>query len=787
MKIREIARVGAASLLLALISACGGGGGGGDAPPPAAQPTAIPDNLAITAPPVTEPSGATAFTSTAAGLSGLSFVWSFGDGTSSTEASPRHDYAKAGDFEVGLKVSNAAGTSKEVKFRLAVNNRTLVQGLSCSGDNQGGWCWQAPRPSGNLVNDSFFLSAQQGWTVGDNGEIHKTSDGGKTWTRQFTGIATPVTTVRFADADNGWALGAYGAVLHTTDGGTHWTLQNAVPLDTNVAKITAVNASTAIITASYNQSGVTSDGGATWSPVNLSSYAMLSVAPDGTIWAVSYESLSKSTDLGKTWTVMRTWPSQQSGYPTLVVKGALVLLAQQNFVYDPLQGGRYVTTFQRSGDGGVTWETLSPLGLPAGFFSFSGIDFSDASVGSFAVNSDLYRTTDGARTWTKTAEPPGVGSGYADQRLLLPGVRYRGYYDTSYKYSHQISEDNGISWRNVAVPARYSYGSWQVQKLQRVDAQTWVALSDSAVWVSTDGMASWSVVRGQSSTQAPRNFSALWFQDASRGLAMSQYGELLETRNGGQDWAVKLSGLPNDYGFGSRLQFIDAHKGWLQTADGKLYISTDGGEGWSAPLTPQNFSFRNVQFLDASIGFALVIDSASNYQRRLLASTDGGLSWTPMSALTGDFQGLHFTSAQQGVMVGYGGRIISTTDGGKTWVGRFSGTDAVLSSVAQGETGLWAVGDRGVMLNSKDGGVTWTLTPPMTMANLRKVRFLDTRQGWIVGNDGVVLATQDGGKTWKPQNTGSRASLSDVFFTDSRSGWVSGEGGTLLVTGTGGQ
>lgn len=774
--------LGLGLLAAAVLSACGGGGGGGsETPPPVTQPTAIPDSLAITAPSVVEVSGATSFTSSAASLGGLTFAWSFGDGTSSTEASPKHNYTKAGDFEVSLKVSNSAGTSKEVKFKVAVNNRTLVKNLSCSSENQGGWCWQAPRPSGNEVISSWFLSSQVGWTVGDSGEIHKTADGGKTWTRQFTGINATMTTVRFTDANNGWALGSFGAVLRTTDGGAHWTLQSATVPDGYAPVLTAVNASTAIIQSGSGQITATNDGGATWSPIVQNGYAM-TVMADGTIWNTSYDSLRKSTDLGKTWTVVKTLPSLNNS--VLFVKDALVLLFQLNYAYDPVQGSTYTTTLHRSTDGGTTWEAVTPQGLPS-VSGFNSIDFSDAKTGSLSANSDVYRTLDGGRTWVKTTAPTVPTYYSVDQRVLMSGVRYRGYYDSNYTYVHQVSEDAGATWRNVATPARNASGSGWSAKLQRLDAQNWVALSDSSLWVSTDGMASWSAVRGLATFTTPRNFGAMWFQDANRGLAISMSGELLETKNGGLDWTVKLTGLQY-YGTAARLQFVDANKGWLLTGDGRLFMSTDGGERWSAPLASLSYGFRNVHFVDANNGFATANDNNGNYQRRLLATTDGGQSWTQVAALNEEFSIMHFTSALQGVMVGYNGRIVSTSDGGKTWTGRYTGTTYQLASVAASEAGLWAVGQYGTMLNSKDGGVSWTLISSMTMANLQKIRFLDARQGWAVGTNGTVLATQDGGKTWKLQDAVTHGTLNDVFFADSRSGWISGEGGTLLVTGTGG-
>jgi photosystem II stability/assembly factor-like uncharacterized protein len=769
----------AASLMLAaLLTACGGGGGE-SAPPP----TAIPDNVTINAAAVTEIAGATAFTSSAAAVSGLTFAWNFGDGATSAEPSPKHDYAKAGDFDVSLRVTNSAGTGKDVKFKVAVNNRELVSGLSCSAENQSGWCWEAPRPSGNMVNDVYFLSTQVGWTVGDGGDIHKTTDGGKTWTKQPSGVTSSLATIRFADANNGWALGAFGAVLHTTDGGAHWALQGSGLAASYGTGLTVPNSTTAII-QSGNLIRSTTDGGSTWTQSSPTGN-VVTVAPDATIWAVAYDGLRKSSDAGKTWTIAKSFAVPYAT-TSLVVRGQLVWLLVQTYVYDPVQGPTLKAGLQRSGDGGTTWEDLTPVGMPVSGVNSASFDFLDANVGAVASVSDLYRTTDGGRTWTKMAAPTS-NTYFVDYQVIAPGVYRRTYYDPSSAYVHQLSADDGASWRNVNSPLSAQY-SWPSQPVQRIDAQSWVAIADGTIKMSTDGMQTWNSVWGasQSSALTP-TIGTLWFFDAKHGLAMTQAGQMIETLNGGRDWAVKLSGLPANYASNARIQFVDAKRGWLLAGDNRLYQSINGGDTWSAPLSSQGYVFINFEFLDASNGYALG-SVPGGALRVLLRTTDGGQTWTQLAAVAYELRILHFNDLQHGVLAGDNGRIQSTDDGGKTWVDRFSGTGMSLASVASSEVGgLWIVGSGGTMLNSKDGAVTWVQAGPITTATLQKIRFLDGSQGWAVGSGGTILSTQDGGKTWTSQLAGVRQQLNDVFFTDSRSGWVAGESGTILATGTGGR
>jgi trimeric autotransporter adhesin len=79
-------------------------------PPPAEGPTAAFSGTPTSG----EAPLAVQFTDASTG-SPTSYAWSFGDGTTSTEANPSHTYTQAGTYNVALIVSNADGTDGEVK------------------------------------------------------------------------------------------------------------------------------------------------------------------------------------------------------------------------------------------------------------------------------------------------------------------------------------------------------------------------------------------------------------------------------------------------------------------------------------------------------------------------------------------------------------------------------------------------------------------------------------------------------------------------------------------------
>ena len=76
-----------------------------------------------------------------------------------------------------------------------------------------------------------FVDAQEGWLVGEYGNIRHTSDGGKTWDSQHDSLLEAsgnkdvmtmgaLFRVHFSDKTHGFAVGAAGAIIATEDGKT---------------------------------------------------------------------------------------------------------------------------------------------------------------------------------------------------------------------------------------------------------------------------------------------------------------------------------------------------------------------------------------------------------------------------------------------------------------------------------------------------------------------------------------------------------------------------------------
>ncbi len=86
--------------------------------------------------------------------------------------------------------------------------------LKYSGDSV--WVNQ-PNSFKDAYYSVYFPNANNGWVVGEKGRIEKYN--GAQWSVQNSNVNYTLRSVYFTDANNGWAVGDHGTILHTTNGG----------------------------------------------------------------------------------------------------------------------------------------------------------------------------------------------------------------------------------------------------------------------------------------------------------------------------------------------------------------------------------------------------------------------------------------------------------------------------------------------------------------------------------------------------------------------------------------
>jgi hypothetical protein len=102
------------------------------------------------------------------------------------------------------------------------------------------------------------------WRVGEAGKIERSTDDGKTWKPQKSGVAADLTAGSATSDKVCWVIGKAGTVMVTTDGGKHWK-QIPSPISEDLGGIHATDARHASIWDIPNRKTFeTADGGITW-------------------------------------------------------------------------------------------------------------------------------------------------------------------------------------------------------------------------------------------------------------------------------------------------------------------------------------------------------------------------------------------------------------------------------------------------------------------------------------------------------------------------------------------
>lgn len=180
-----------------------------------------------------------------------------------------------------------------------------------------------------------FVGQDHGWAVGA-GRIMATSDGGRTWSRQYSGPAV-LGQVDFTDTAHGWAVGS-GTLLRTADGGATWTGLGEPRLSGRCLAVSAVHfVSPALGYAIADKTAAggagtaeaagqllrSTDGGATWSAVpgapSGAQAVCFGTATDGYVGAAGR--IWRTTDGGSTWALAFAEPPASDGQASAAQPG----------------------------------------------------------------------------------------------------------------------------------------------------------------------------------------------------------------------------------------------------------------------------------------------------------------------------------------------------------------------------------------------------------------------------------------------------------------------------------
>ena len=207
---------------------------------------------------------------------------------------------------------------------------------------------------------------------------------------------------------------------------------------------------------------------------------------------------------------------------------------------------------------------------------------------------------------------------------------------------------------------------------------------------------------------------------------------------------------------------------------GVIISTTDGGEQWTQRLSPNQFALRGVHFFDDSTGII------AGFRGSCFRTTDGGGSWTAAGIPTDATLPGMCAVGNTVWLSGAGGTILKSTDRGARWTVLESGTDAMLDAISfADEQHGWATSVQRAVLRSTDGGRTWQDQTVEAFSPITTVYARSSDECWIAGYHGLLMRTLDGGLTWQrieAYNTDYAA----IAFDAQGNGWAVGTRGAVV-------
>jgi photosystem II stability/assembly factor-like uncharacterized protein len=449
--------------------------------------------------------------------------------------------------------------------------------------------------SGVVPTDVAFTSATVGFATTNAGSVFATADAGNTWT-PVVDEPFAIRSITFAAPGIGYAVGDAPFALKTTDGGAHWTEQ---PLPGGAPGLAVIRCATADLCLAVSTRGDrllrTADGGATWTSLSVANRALRTAA---------FASPSRAVAVGD--------------------GGATVL----------------------SDDGGATF---SPLGGPLPG-RFSGLrSAGPATAYAYGPGGALARTTDGGQTWREID----AATSDAIRDVAYVSLQVGFVLDVS---GQLLRTDNaGDSWEilNAGTGLR-------PQALTALASERIVLAGPVGIRRSTDGGETFKAIPDDDVRETP----LFAIDRVGTQLVASGPKALRYSHDAGARW-VKLP-RPTTHTRINDVDMVAYNTIYLLDADGVLWRTTDRAQHWRRlPSIGTELGYA-VRFSDLRHGWVAVGEFGSDDGGYVLRTDDGGHTWQPQlvadSALAQD--GLAAASMRTGYALTRSNALLSTAQAG---------------------------------------------------------------------------------------------------------------------------
>jgi photosystem II stability/assembly factor-like uncharacterized protein len=267
--------------------------------------------------------------------------------------------------------------------------------------------------------------------------------------------------------------------------------------------------------------------------------------------------------------------------------------------------------------------------------------------------------------------------------------------------------------------------------------------------------------------------------DGQSGIAVGVAGTVLTTNDTGLTWQSGSAGVVNallGVSCGKAASLVVGQNGLIMRKAGDSdWVNIDSGTDQRLLSVSANES-----------GLAVAVGGFGT----VLKSSDGGLTWAPLSfdweAILNDFYEPHVYDvnvSDEGIitLVGEFDLVLRSADQGETWDTVNKGDTSLFAVDFRDATSGFAVGQNGKVVKTLDGGLTWNVMPVPTEENLLDV--------WSSGNQVLVtgirtlLRSRDDGLNWEVITEGDVT----VQWYQALKGTVSGGTDSVIMVGHSGR
>jgi photosystem II stability/assembly factor-like uncharacterized protein len=349
--------------------------------------------------------------------------------------------------------------------------------------------------------------------------------------------------------------------------------------------------------------------------------------------------------------------------------------------------------------------------------------------------------------------------------------------------------DGGASWSGLATGT-----SGELTRVQIIDANTLVigSANGCVLRISTDGGVVFTRIFTVAESNCHDQVQAFSFVSPQVGFLLLRNGSVLMTNDGGNTFS-RQTGVPGtaaSSGGGGNVG-VDIHfasptggiaiVGPPSGGQSAEYRTSDGGVSW-APVTLPGANITALRFLDATHAFAIGPNT-------LLSSSDAGATWTSKPIAAGNtFTSIDCADPMTCVLtVAAGDRLVRTADGGATSSSTTPSSAQILGAAYSTPTRVVGVGSRGATVISDDGGANFT----PASSGIRGTVFTRLRHGpggliYSPGSNGVLAISKDAGVSWSTLATQTSVDLRDASFGSPTVGYALDQSGGLQLTNNGG-